>query len=147
MIVLRLKENQKVYNIQDYNLEISIRTCLLLSYSKIGWLNFGGNMWWSAKDWPVIVTPLITILSVKLALFLVTISLLELGHKLYVLVSSEKIAVVIFIVWPEWFLVSWKSRMCFGSFQRIHWNKYSESIWWIKSLWHINKFKTYKNIL
>ena len=28
MIVLRLKENQKVYNIQDYNLEIFIKTCL-----------------------------------------------------------------------------------------------------------------------
>ena len=30
MIVLRLKENQKVYNIQDYNLEISIKTCLVI---------------------------------------------------------------------------------------------------------------------
>ena len=28
MIVLRLKENQKVYNIQDYNLEMFIKTCL-----------------------------------------------------------------------------------------------------------------------
>ena len=30
MIVLRLKENQKVYNIQNYNLEIFIKTCLVI---------------------------------------------------------------------------------------------------------------------